>query len=74
MITKPNLEGRVAIITGSSRGIGKELALALAGAGAGWCLCANPTSPTARARCPTRAGRLDGQLLTVNSRDFVAAL
>ena len=34
MITQPNLEGRVAIITGSSRGIGKELALALAGAGA----------------------------------------
>ena len=27
MINPPNLEGRVAIVTGSSRGIGKELAL-----------------------------------------------
>lgn len=35
-----NLEGRVAVVTGASRGLGQALALALAGAGADLCITA----------------------------------
>ena len=35
-----NLNGKVALVTGSSRGIGKRIALALAAEGAKLCICA----------------------------------
>ena len=41
----PDLSGRVAIVTGSSRGIGKDIALALAEAGCDICVAAKTTEP-----------------------------
>jgi NAD(P)-dependent dehydrogenase (short-subunit alcohol dehydrogenase family) len=41
MMRTPFLEGRAAIVTGSSRGIGREIALALAEAGAKVMVCCN---------------------------------
>ena len=41
----PDLSGRVAIVTGSSRGIGKEIAIALARAGCDVCVAAKTTEP-----------------------------
>lgn len=45
MFDKPDLSGRVAIVTGSSRGIGKEVALALAAAGCDVCVAAKTVEP-----------------------------
>lgn len=44
----PDLEGRVAIVTGSSRGIGKAVALALARAGCDVCVAAKTVEPDPR--------------------------
>ena len=35
-MTEKKLDGKVALITGASKGLGKAMALALAGAGMGW--------------------------------------
>ena len=40
---EPNLHGRVAIITGASRGIGKQVAMKLASLGCNVCICAKTT-------------------------------
>lgn len=45
MFEKPQLEGRVAIVTGSSRGIGKEVALALAAQGCDVVVAAKSLEP-----------------------------
>ncbi len=48
MFEKPDLHGRVAIVTGSSRGIGKAVALALAEAGCDVCVAAKTVAPNPR--------------------------
>lgn len=48
MFDKPDLHGRVAIVTGSSRGIGKAVALALAEAGCDVCVAAKTVAPNPR--------------------------
>lgn len=45
MFETPDLSGRVAIVTGSSRGIGKTVALALARAGCDVCVAAKTVEP-----------------------------
>lgn len=45
MFKHPDLNGRVAIVTGSSRGIGKTIALALANAGCDVCVAAKTVEP-----------------------------
>ncbi|MEM9453842.1 MAG: SDR family oxidoreductase [Myxococcota bacterium] len=48
MFQPPDLHGRVAIVTGSSRGIGKAVALALARAGCDVCVAAKTITPNPR--------------------------
>eukprot|EP00659_Diplonema_papillatum_P019384 gene19384-29860_t len=45
-VTSPDLKGRVAIVTGSTRGIGRECALALAKCGCGVVIAAKSTEPS----------------------------
>ena len=59
----PDLTGRVAIVTGSSRGIGKDIALALAEAGCDICVAAKTTEPH-----PTLPGTI------FETRDAIQAL
>ena len=59
----PDLSGRAAIVTGSSRGIGKEIALALAKAGCDVCVAAKTTEPH-----PTLPGTI------FDTRDDIIAL
>lgn len=48
MFQPPDLQGRVAIVTGSSRGIGKAVALSLARAGCDVCVAAKTITPNPR--------------------------
>ncbi len=51
-----NLEGRVALVTGASRGIGKAIARALAGAGAAVCLASRSEEQARAAAAEIAAG------------------
>ncbi len=54
-MSEKKLEGRVALITGASRGLGKAMALALAGAGAGLALVARDRAALEGAAAEIRA-------------------
>lgn len=64
------LEGRVALVTGASRGIGRAVALALADAGAGVACCARSTeqAEATAAEIGRRGGRARGLRLDVMER------
>ncbi|MAA80608.1 MAG: SDR family oxidoreductase [Deltaproteobacteria bacterium] len=62
-MNKPDLTGKVAIVTGSSRGIGKEIAIELARAGCDVCVAAKTTEPH-----PTLPGTI------FDTRDAILAL
>ncbi len=75
MTNKP-LEGRVALITGGSRGLGKAMALALAADGAALALVARDAAKLAETAAEARAFgvRVDTFLADVTSEDQVTAL
>ena len=75
MSSKP-LEGRVALITGGSRGLGKAMALALAADGATLALVARDAGKLAETAVEARAlgVRVDTFLADVTSEDQVAEL
>ena len=75
-MSKKTLEGRVALITGGSRGLGKAMALALASDGAALALVARDAAKLAETAVEARAlgVRVDTFLADVTSEDQVAAL
>jgi 3-oxoacyl-[acyl-carrier protein] reductase len=70
------LQGKVAIVTGSSRGIGRAIALAFAGEGCRVVLCARNAPPLDEAVGAARArgGEATGVVCDVTTADGVAAL
>jgi 3-oxoacyl-[acyl-carrier protein] reductase len=70
------LRGKVAIVTGSSRGIGRAIALALAGEGCRVVLCARTaaTLDDAVAEARRRGGEATGVVCDVTTADGVRAL
>lgn len=69
------LRGKVAIVTGSSRGIGRAIALALAGEGCRVVLCARTAPPLEAAVADARRrGEATGVVCDVTTPDGVAAL
>jgi 3-oxoacyl-[acyl-carrier protein] reductase len=70
------LHGKVAIVTGSSRGIGRAIALALAGEGCRVVMCARNAPPLDEAVAAARArgGEATGVVCDVTTADGVAAL
>lgn len=75
-MSKRNLEGRVALITGGSRGLGKAMALALAADGASLALVARDAEKLEETAEATRAlgARTETFLVDVTSEDQVSAL
>ena len=69
------LRGKVAIVTGSSRGIGRAIALALAGEGCRVVLCARTAAPLEAAVADARRrSEATGVVCDVTTPDGVAAL
>ena len=66
MRSDPSLVGRVSIVTGASRGLGKEMALALAEAG-------GKVAVTARANSPDMETTLE-ELRAIGGRDCAVAV
>ncbi|MCA1665393.1 MAG: SDR family NAD(P)-dependent oxidoreductase, partial [Myxococcales bacterium] len=70
------LQGKIAIITGSSRGIGRAIALALAGEGCRVVMCARNAAPLDEAVAAARArgGEARGVVCDVTTPEGVRAL
>jgi NAD(P)-dependent dehydrogenase (short-subunit alcohol dehydrogenase family) len=70
-MTKP-LEGRIALVTGASRGIGRAAAVALGGAGAHVILVARTVGGLEEADDAIRAAGSSATLVPLNLKDFAA--
>jgi NAD(P)-dependent dehydrogenase (short-subunit alcohol dehydrogenase family) len=66
------LEGQVALVTGASRGIGKECARALAAAGAGVALCARDLAACEAAAAEIRGGGGRAEAFALDVADLAA--
>ena len=75
-MTTPSLTGRVAVITGASKGLGKQMAESLAGAGAAIALAARNAEQldAVRAAITAQGGRAEAFVADVTSESGVAQL
>jgi NAD(P)-dependent dehydrogenase (short-subunit alcohol dehydrogenase family) len=64
-----DLSGRVAVVTGASRGIGRAIALALAGAGAKLALLSRDQAKLAETLSMVRAAGADGEIYVCDVRE-----
>lgn len=71
MLQTPDLSGRVAIVTGSSRGIGKAVALALAKAGCDVCVASKTVEPNPK--LPGTIGQTKAEIEALGRRSIAVA-